>query len=191
MKLNGRLDIEALGKNLLIELGAHPEEMNSIFFVGKSKNPRDIWVTKSFDALPLLLPYCAKSPTCKFRYTEGCERCGCCDMGEAYQLAEEYGMEPVTIQNYEMLEQVLQSLKERGCSAFIGTCCQTFLAKHRHDFERIGLQGVLIDIDKSTCYHLGKDREAHRGTFKNQTRLKLDLLRRVLNIVIVFDETDC
>jgi len=190
MKLKDKLDIEILRKNWLSEVKAHSEEMNSIFFVGKSLNPRDIGVTKSFNELPLLLPYCAKSPTCKFRYTEGCERCGHCDIGEAYQLAEEYGMEPVTIQNYEMLEQVLQSLKEQGCSAFIGTCCQTFIAKHRHDFERIGLQGVLIDIDNSTCYHQGKNKEAHQGTFQSQTRLKLDLLRRVLDKVIV-DEVGC
>ena len=188
MKLKGKLDIEALRKNWLIELDTHSEEVNSIVFVGKSVNPRDIEVTKRFDELPLLLPYCAKSPTCKFRYTEGCERCGCCDIGEAYQLAEEYGMEPVTIQNYEMLEQVLQSLKEQGCSAFIGTCCQTFIAKHQQDFERIGLHGVLIDIDNSTCYHQGKNKEAHQGTFQSQTRLKLDLLRRVLDKVIVSDE---
>ena len=181
MKLNGNLDIETIRKNWLTELGVHPEEMNSISFVGKSVNPRDVKVTTSFDTLPLLLPYCAKSPTCKFRYTEGCERCGRCDIGEAYQLAEEHGMEPVTIQNFEMLEQVLQSLKEQGCSAFIGTCCQTFLAKHRRDFERIGLKGVLIDIDNSTCYHLDRDREGHQGTFQNQTGLKLDLLRRLLN----------
>lgn len=191
MKLKGKIDIEILRKNWLIEVDAHSEEINSIFFVGKSVNPRDIMVTKSFSVLPLLLPYCAKSPTCKFRYTEGCERCGLCDIGEAYQLAEEYRMKPFTIQNYEMLEQVLQSLKEQGCSAFIGTCCQTFLIKHRHDFERIGLPGVLIDIDSSTCYHLGKSREAYQGSFKNQTRLKLDLLRKVLDIVIVSDEVGC
>lgn len=185
MKLKAKLDIEILRKNWLSEAEAHSEEMNSIFFVGKSVNFRDIGVSQSFNQLPLLLPYCAKSPTCKFRYTEGCERCGRCDIGEAFQLAEEYGMEPVTIQNYEMLEQVLQSLKEQGYSTFIGTCCQTFIAKHRHDFERIGLPGVLIDIDNSTCYHQGKNREAHQGTFQSQTRLKLDLLRRVLNKVIV------
>lgn len=191
MRLKSKLDIEALETNWLIELGAHPEDMNSIFFVGKSVNPRDIGVTNSFDAMPLLLPYCAKSPTCKFRYTEGCERCGRCDIGAAYQLAEEYRMKPITIQNYEMLENVLLNLKGQGASAFIGTCCQTFLNKHRHDFERIGLEGVLIDIDNSTCYHLGKEREAHQGTFQNQTRLKLDLLRRVLNKVIVSDKVGC
>lgn len=196
--------IEALNKNQLTELGAHSEEVNALFMIGDKLNLthnsilKDVSVRERFRGLissekssrkdtrrlPFLLPYCAKLPECKFRYTEGCERCGGCDVGKAYDLADQYGLEPFTIQNYEMLEDTLENLKRRGYSAFIGTCCETFLAKHRHDFERIGLQGILIDVDNSTCYDLGKEQEAHQGTFENQTRLKIDLLQRVIHKAI-------
>jgi lipoate-protein ligase A len=101
-------------------------------------------------------------------------------MGEAFSLAREYDLKPVSVQNYEMLEDVLKGLKKRGSAAFVGICCEAFMAKHRDDFERIGLPGILIDVDNSTCYDLGKEQEAHQGHFENQTRLKLDLLKRVL-----------
>lgn len=188
MNMQGEQALESLEKSWQRQLGVNSRERKSVFFVGRDANPKfteEENFAKFFQTpLNFLLPYCAKSPTCKYRYVEGCERCGGCDIGEAYQLAEEYGMKPVTIQNYEMLENELLKLKGQGVSAFIGTCCQTFLNKHRQDFERIGLPGVLVDIDNSTCYHQGKEKEAHQGTFQNQTRLRLDLLRRVINTLI-------
>ena len=130
--------------------------------------------------LPLLLPYCAKPPACRFRYIEGCSQCGGCDIGDAYRLAGQFALRPMTIQNYEMLEERLQQIRINGIGVFIGLCCTAFFLKHQQDFERIGVPGRLIGLDSSTCYDLGKEDEAHHGLFEHQTRLKLDLLSRVL-----------
>ncbi|WP_371413940.1 DUF116 domain-containing protein [Moorella sp. Hama-1] len=128
----------------------------------------------------VLLPYCAKLPTCRFRSRQGCSQCGRCDIGTAYALARQYGLEPLTIQNYEMLARVLRRLKKAGAPAFLGSCCEAFLTKHRRDLERIGLPGILVDLDSSTCYELGQEHAAHAGRFENQTTLKLDLLELLL-----------
>ncbi|OIQ53839.1 lipoyl protein ligase domain-containing protein [Neomoorella thermoacetica] len=128
----------------------------------------------------VLLPYCAKLPTCRFRGRQGCSECGRCDIGTAYALARQYGLEPLTIQNYEMLARVLRRLQREGAPGFLGSCCEAFLAKHRRDLERIGLPGILLDIDSSTCYELGQERAAHAGRFENQTTLKLDLLELLM-----------
>jgi lipoate-protein ligase A len=89
-------------------------------------------------------------------------------------------MDPITIQNYEELESTLRNLKQGGVTEFIGSCCEPFYGKHRLDFERIGLSGILIDVERSTCYDLGKEKEALTGRFENQTHLNLSLLRRVI-----------
>ncbi len=128
----------------------------------------------------LLLPYCAKPPECEYRYREGCARCGLCDIGDAYELAKTYDLVPITIQNYENLEDVLSDCRRQGAPAFVGSCCEAFYAKHRADFERIGLPGVLIDLDSSTCYDLGREQQAYRGEYENQTRLRMGLLRKVV-----------
>jgi lipoate-protein ligase A len=101
-------------------------------------------------------------------------------VGEAAQMARSFGMDPITIQNYEELESTLRSLKHSGVKEFIGSCCEPFYGKHRPDFERIGLSGILIDVERSTCYDLGKEKEAFAGRFENQTHLNLSLLRRVI-----------
>ena len=75
---------------------------------------------------------------------------------------------------------MLEQLKQSGTEAFVGSCCEPFYAKHRDDFERIGLPGILVDVDSSTCYELGKEQDAYAGRFENQTYLKLDLLERVV-----------
>ena len=89
-------------------------------------------------------------------------------------------MDPVTIQNYEELESTLLDLKHSGVREFIGSCCEPFYGKHRPDFERIGLPGILVDVESSTCYDLGQERKAFQGQFENQTHLNLPLLQRVL-----------
>jgi len=71
-------------------------------------------------------------------------------------------------------------LKRKGVEAFVGSCCEPFYAKHRDDFERIGLHGILVDVDSATCYDLGREEEAYAGRFENQTYLKLGLLERVV-----------
>jgi lipoate-protein ligase A len=95
-------------------------------------------------------------------------------------MAKSFGMDFLTIQNYEDLEATLYRLKRSGIQGFIGSCCEPFYGKHRPDFERIGLPGILIDVERSTCYDLGREKEAMKGQFENQTHLNLRLLKRVL-----------
>jgi lipoate-protein ligase A len=128
----------------------------------------------------LLLPYCAKEVGCSYRYQRGCDECGRCSIGGAVEMARSFGMDPITIQNYEDLEATLHQLKRSGVRHFIGSCCEPFYGKHRPDFERIGLPGILVDVERNTCYDLNQENEAHLGTFENQTHLNLPLLRRVL-----------
>ncbi len=168
--------IRAVDKLRFLDWGAYPEELNEITVIGNCR-PKDIFAQP---VIPLLIPYCAKDRGCKFRYIEGCGRCGKCDISDAYNLADQYGLVTITIQNYEMLAGKLEFLKQNGCKSFIGACCQSFWVKHARDFERIGLPGILINVDNSTCYDLGKEQEAYQGSFENQTRLKNDLILRIL-----------
>jgi lipoate-protein ligase A len=117
---------------------------------------------------------------CLYREKKGCEECGQCSVGEAAQMGRSFGMDVITIQNYEDLESTLEQLKRSGVRGFIGSCCEPFYGKHRPDFERIGLPGILIDVERSTCYDLGQERRAFKGQFENQTHLNLPLLRKVL-----------
>jgi len=164
---------EALEKITYIQYGIPPDEVNCVFSVVKPLRE----ITR---CSVLLLPYCAKLPECEYRYQDGCAQCGACCIGDAYRLAEEHGLIPISIQNYEHLEETLEHLKRKGVEAFVGSCCEPFYAKHRDDFERIGLPGILIDVDSATCYDLGREEEAYAGRFENQTYLKLDLLERVV-----------
>jgi lipoate-protein ligase A len=164
---------EALQKIDLLPEGFSEEETHHLFPVLKPfKEVRSPEV--------LLLPYCAKEIDCVYRSSRGCDECGRCSVGDAAQMASSFGMDPVTIQNYEELESTLLSLKHSGVKEFIGSCCEPFYGKHRPDFERIGLPGILIDVERSTCYDLGKEKEALKGHFENQTHLNLPLLKRVL-----------
>ncbi len=164
---------EALAKREIASYGINLAEVNNLFTVVKpfSQMPRPRF---------LLLPYCAKLSDCEYRYRDGCGRCGLCSVGTAYELAERYGLQPITIQNYEMLEAVLIDCRQQGAEAFVASCCEPFFAKHRADFERIGLPGVLVDLDNSTCYDLGQEEQAYKGRYENQTELRLKLLEQVL-----------
>jgi len=164
---------EALEKSSYPQFGIPADQVNSVFTVVKP-------LAEVPPCSVVLLPYCAKLPECDYRYQEGCDQCGLCCIGDAFSLAEEMGFTPISIQSYEHLEQTLERLKEEGAVAFVGSCCEPFYAKHRDDFERIGLPGILVDVDSSTCYDLGREQDAYAGRFDNQTHLKLDLLARVL-----------
>ncbi len=132
----------------------------------------------------LLLPYCSKLVTCEYRHEKECTVCGECTISDAMELADEFDLEPITIVSYEDLEETLKELKIGGAPAFIGCCCEAFYVKHLEDFEKIGLPGILINIDDKTCYDLGKQRDAYVGKFESQTHLKLDLLKKILEQVI-------
>lgn len=128
----------------------------------------------------LLLPYCAKLPDCRFRHKKGCAECERCDVGYAYNLGRGYGLIPESIQSFEDLMRTLLKYRSKEFQAFIGCCCEQFFIKHKGDFERIGMPGILVNIDNETCYDLGKERKAYSGDFENLTRLKLDLLEKVI-----------
>jgi lipoate-protein ligase A len=164
---------EAIEKTSYVRYGIRPDEANSVFTVVEP-------LAEITRCDVLLLPYCAKLADCEYRFSEGCAQCGLCDIGDAYGLAAKYGLTPISIQNYEDLEETLEHLKGDGATAFVGSCCEPFYAKHRDDFERIGLPGILVDVDSSTCYDLGREQDAYAGRFENQTYLKFDLLERVV-----------
>ncbi len=164
---------EALDKIDYVRHDIRPDEVNSVFTVVKP-------LAEIRRCPVLLLPYCAKLPDCEYRYEEGCARCGGCCIGDAYALAERHGLRAISIQNYEMLEETLERLRDEGVEAFIGSCCEPFYAKHRDDMERIGLPGILVDVDSSTCYDLGREDDAYAGRFDNQTYLKMELLERMV-----------
>jgi lipoate-protein ligase A len=157
----------------LLPYGFDEEETHNLFSILKHfrevKNPEI-----------LLLPYCAKEIDCEYRNLKGCEECGRCSIGEAIQMARCFGMDSITIQSYEDLESTLSRLKRLGVHNFIGSCCEPFYGKHRPDFERIGLPGILVEVERTTCYDLDQEKMAHKGQFMNQTQLNLSLLRRVL-----------
>jgi lipoate-protein ligase A len=164
---------EAVQKMDLLPYGFNEEETHNLFSVinhyKEVKKPEI-----------LLLPYCAKEIDCEYRNLKGCEECGRCSIGGAIQMARTFGMDSMTIQSYEDLESTLRRLKESGVRSFIGSCCEPFYGKHRPDFERIGLPGILVEVERTTCYDLDQEKMAHKGQFMNQTQLNLPLLRRVI-----------
>ena len=129
----------------------------------------------------LLLPYCSKDLSCDLRYEKECDACGNCSIGTAWDMARSRNMDVVCIVSFEDLMQELSRMKRAGVSAFIGCCCQPFFTKHVDDFERLGLPGILLDIDNTTCYELDRAKEAYAGKFSSQTEVNLDLLEEVLN----------
>lgn len=167
---------EALERGGYGRYGITPQEANAIFTVGKP-------LAQMPPCSVLLLPYCAKLVDCSLRQEDGCTECGLCTIGDAYRLARDKGLRPVSIADYEHLQETLAACRRQGVQAFVGTCCEAFYAKHREDFEAAGLPGVLVDIDSTTCYDLGEEGLAYRGQFERQTHLRLDLLTKVVNVV--------
>jgi lipoate-protein ligase A len=187
---------EAARKAGWTRYGIPREELNSVFFV--LERPE-----RFKGAGYLLLPYCAKPVDCRYRKRDGCAQCGRCAIGDMYALAREKGLVPISINSYNHLERVLKEIGRKGArvqgargagtaagsrftahgsrlTGFVGSCCEAFFIKHREDFERMGVPGVLVDIDSRTCYDLYKDAEAHAGKFDRETRLKQSLFRTVV-----------
>ena len=129
----------------------------------------------------LLLPYCAKSLACDYRYKKKCIECGECSVSEAYLLGRKNDMWVTTITSFEDLMVTLEEFKSQGVSSYVGCCCEAFYTKHVSDFERSGISAILIDIDDTTCYDLGKEKEAYLGNFESQTSVNIDLLQKVLD----------
>jgi lipoate-protein ligase A len=159
----------------LVSLGFSISEANQLFFV--NTDPMEY---RDWEAGWLLLPYCSKDLDCQYRAAPGCDECGECEIGTGVGLGRSLGMTPVTIQSFEHLMTVL----ERDCNGrealYVGSCCEAFYSKHQKEMERINARGVLVNLDSTTCYDLGKGTLAYNGEFDNKTALNLDLMEKVL-----------
>ncbi len=130
-------------------------------------------------ATVMLVPYCAKPLWCKWRNRDGCTECGRCEVGEAYRLARERGMQVISINNYEHLCQTLDRMRDERTAAYIGMCCGNFYLKRRVAFDEAGIPAVLMDISGSNCYELRQEGLAYAGTFQAQSQLNIELVRKV------------
>ncbi len=162
----------AVRKRDLTALGLTPEEASTIHEVNDA-------LEHIGEASVVLLPYCAKWVGCDLRYDEDCIECGGCTVGVAYELARRNNMEPVTIVNFEHLMSVLDEMRQKGISSYMGCCCEPFFAKHWLEMEEAGVSGLLIDVEHTSCYELDQEREAKLGTFEGQTALNVDVLEKL------------
>ncbi len=171
----------SLEKVRYTSLGFDATEANAIYPVNipDTKTVEEV----AADATVMLLPYCAKLPDCRFRFTQGCDECGLCTIGDAYRMARAKGLEAVTIIKYEHLKDTLRRMKEQGVASYIGLCCEAFFVKRNEAFYEAGIPGVLMDIDGKTCYQLNEEGKAYAGTFEAQADLKLPLLERMMDRV--------
>ncbi len=164
---------EALRKRDLTNLGLSVKEANYIHMVNGA-------IEQLPEASVVLLPYCAKLASCEFRYDKDCISCGGCTVGVAYELARNHNMEPITILDFEDLQTTLAEMKARGIKGYLGCCCDPFFIKHREDFEKAGMAGLLIDVESTSCYELDQEQDAKEGKFEGETQLKLDLLEKII-----------
>ncbi len=130
----------------------------------------------------LLLPYCAKPLHCPYRSLARCDQCGDCQFAPLYQLAQEIGLTPVSVQSFEHLMDCLAMVRRQG-GAFVGSCCEAFYCKHQMELEASGTRGILVNLDSTTCYDLGKGMEAYLGHFDNQTEMNLELVEKAARIM--------
>ncbi len=130
----------------------------------------------------LLLPYCAKPLDCPYRSLARCDQCGDCQFAPLYQLAREIGLTPVSVQSFEHLMDCLAMVRRRG-GAFVGSCCEAFYCKHQMELEDSGTRGILVNLDSTTCYDLGKGMEAYLGRFDNQTEMNLALVEKAARLM--------
>ncbi|MFH1036238.1 MAG: DUF116 domain-containing protein [Pseudomonadota bacterium] len=130
----------------------------------------------------LLLPYCAKPLDCEYRQVADCSRCGQCQFSPLYDLADELGLTPAPIQSFEHLMEVLAGVKAQG-GVFVGSCCEAFYTKHQRELEQSGAAGVLVNLDSTTCYDLGKGMEAYAGRFDHQTTMNAPLIEKVARVM--------
>ncbi len=170
---------EALTRVDLTKFGFTMDECNHIFPVNgtfESIIQQEISV--------LLLPYCAKDTACRLRYEPDCTLCGGCRTGEAYTAGFDRKLKVISITSFEDLMENLDAMAKDGVVGYIGCCCEPFYTKHREDFEKSGLPGILIDVENVTCYDLDQARDAYAGEFQGKTELNLQLLDKVLNAAV-------
>jgi len=165
----------AVEKSKLVRSGFSVEEADKLMEVIA---PVGKLIEGGFDAL--LLPYCAKPISCEYRGEEVCAKCGECPVGDLYELAEQLRMHVTTITDYENLQKVLQGLKRRGARAFLGSCCSAFYEKHYKDLAAVGLPGLLVDLEGTTCYEVGQESLAYEGRFEGESSLCADLISKIV-----------
>ncbi|RKZ32064.1 hypothetical protein DRQ33_06585 [bacterium] len=129
-----------------------------------------------------LFPYCSKLVGCKFRHKKDCPQCAGCTVGEGYELAQQCGLEPITITSFASLMRTHRKLRKENFPGYIGSCCEEFFVKHMSSFKNSGLGIILIRVDSTTCYDLSQQRAAYRGDFESQTELDLNLIEKVLSM---------
>ena len=134
-------------------------------------------------ATVMLVPYCAKPAWCALRPTPDCIDCGHCEVGDAYRLARERGLDVTTITNFEHLSETLSEMKARGVTSYVGMCCSDFFLKRHVAFREAGMDAVLMDIVGATCYELKEEHLAYAGVFKAEANLDLDALEKVMSLV--------
>jgi lipoate-protein ligase A len=150
-------------------------EVNELFLV--NVDPENL---SEYRPKWLLLPYCSKNLDCDFRAVVGCDECGLCQIGSCHELARSYNMKPVTVQSFEHLIEVLASECQDSDGLYVGSCCEAFYSKHQQEMEQIRARGVLVNLDSTTCYDLGKGTLAYKGRFDNKTTLNLPLIEKTL-----------
>lgn len=162
------------------ELGLAAADANALMVQGSEQdNTRAILERASV----MLVPYCAKPTWCELRHEDACSECGLCEVGEAYRLARERGMQVATITSYEHLVATLSQMRADGEPAYVGMCCSNFFIKRFRAFRDAGIPAVLMDISGANCYELHQEDQAYAGTFAAQARVNEELLEQVMRFV--------
>ncbi len=159
-------------------------EVNELFLVNLS--PKEVSCHKP---RWLLLPYCSKSLSCQYRSVPGCDQCGLCEIGDCSEMARQFDMIPLTVQSFEHLMTILQETCAREDGMYVGSCCEAFYAKHQTEMEQVPARGILVNLDSTTCYDLGKGTDAYQGRFDNQTSLNVDLIEKTLKYLHGYHST--
>ena len=131
----------------------------------------------------LLFPYCSKNLDCAYRQIPGCDECGNCEIGEGFALARSFDMDPITVQSFEHLMEVLSDKCAGEDGMYVGSCCEAFYSKHQREIEEVNARGILVNLDSTTCYDLGKGMDAYRGNFDNKTSLNLSLIEKTIRLL--------
>ncbi|MGD9786575.1 MAG: DUF116 domain-containing protein [Sulfuricellaceae bacterium] len=161
------------------ELGLSPDQAGALMLFGSETAPLDTLARASV----MLVPYCAKPAWCAFRHQDGCAECGKCEVGDAYRLGRERGMQVTTITHYEQLESTLAKMKKEKVAGYVGMCCSQFFRKRHRAFLGAGIPALLMDIQGANCYELKQEHAAYAGTFQAEARLDAELLQKVVQFI--------
>ncbi|MHA1862228.1 MAG: lipoate--protein ligase [Candidatus Thorarchaeota archaeon] len=167
--------LEAVKKTAFLDIGVSLEDSNHLMTINFMP---DELGKQTFDYV--LLPYCAKLIDCEYRWVEGCSICGECSTSDVYEQVQNMGVPIRTVQSYEDLIETIYEFKDKGARGYIGSCCEAFKSKHHDDLVETGVPMLLVDVDDSTCYDLGKEQDAYAGDFEGQTVLKNELFMHVI-----------